>query len=488
MALARDGIDHRILAPDAVSNFIIEKQVKKFNRRFIHPHAPHTVASVDTLLARADSLDAKWLREIDLAQTDEGHHCLADNKWGRALNMFPNAQQLAWTGTPMRPDRRSLRRGFDTEGKPLGGVYDVLVTGPSTGDLLGQRFLTPYRIFGPPPSIDMTGASVGASGDWSREEVRKRAHKSRVVGDLVDHYLKLAPGRIGIAFLVDVDQAKETAERFRAAGVRATWMSSRETDDRTRVRNLEALEAGELQIICNVDLLGEGVDVPRVEVILDGRPTASLVRYLQAFGRLLRLFEGKEYGIYIDAVGNVIRHGLPDAPRDWSLDVPERRARQENDEEALKMCVKCFEPMKRFMPKCPHCGHRPAPMPGGARRPEEVDGDLTEYSPALLAQLMEEAARVRGAAPRGGVLSYVERNWNERAVAHSGLDAAMAAWSGVQREWHGRDLSESYRLFWHRFGIDVATAGTLSKPQAIILSEKIWEDINKGKHPFGKAG
>jgi DNA repair protein RadD len=470
MALARDSVEHRILAPDNVVRFIIEKQISEFSRSFIHPGAAHTVASVDTLLARIDTLE-NWPRQVTLVQTDEGHHCLETNKWGRALTIFPNATGIGWTGTGMRPDRKSLRKGF-------GGVYDAIVIGPSTADLLRRGYLCPYRVYGPPPSILIDDMKVGSSGDVSPDALRDRAHKSTIVGDMVSHYLKLTPGKVGIAFLVDVAQAKETAERFNAAGVPAAWMSARETNDRTRVRTLDALRHGDLKVICNVDLLGEGVDVPRVEVVLDGRPTMSLVRYLQVFGRLLRLFPGKQHGVYLDLVGNVVRHGLPDAPRDWSLDVPERRKRAEHDEDAVVACPSCFQIYERFKPRCPHCGYKPEPA--GRTLPEMVDGDLTEYSPELMASLMKKAAEVVSPAPRGSVAAYIEQNWNERAVAQEELRRALGYWGGIQRD-AGRSDAEGFRLFWHRFGIDVMTAQTLGRPQAAALSAKIWEDINNGR-------
>jgi len=386
------------------------------------------------------------------------------NKWGRAFNIFPQALRIGWTGTGMRPDRKPLRSAFDS-----------LVVGPTTADLLALGALCPYRVYGPPSSIDVAGLAVGGSGDYSGAELRKRAHKSTVTGDMVQHYLKLTPGAVGIAFLVDVEQAKETAERFNAAGVPAAWMSSRETDDRTRVRTMEALRNGAIKLICNVDLLGEGVDVPRVEVVLDGRPTMSLVRYLQVFGRLLRTYPGKREGVFIDLVGNVVRHGLPDTPRTWSLDVPEKRKRTENDETALKACPQCFQVFERFRACCPHCGFKPTPA--GRSRPEEVDGDLTEFSEELLARLRGQAAEIMGPCPPG-VAPYVVQNWNARAVTQQQLRDAMATWQGVQETQHGHDMATGYRLFYHRFGIDAATAQTLGRKQAADLYERVWENIN----------
>lgn len=473
MALAGDGIEHRVLAAPEVTRFLIEKQTTEFGRSFVYSGAQHTVASVDMLLARAEDL-AKWCRTVDFVQTDEAHHVVGAmtgidaNKWGKARRLFGNARFLGWTATAMRPDRKPLRSSFER-----------LVIGPSTRELLELGFLTPYQIFGPPPSIDMAGALVGESGDFSNAELKRRAARSTITGDMLTHYQKLAPGRVGIGFCVSVEQAKEAAERFNGAGIRSEWMSSKETDDRKRVRTMEALQRGDIKLIFNVDLLGEGVDVPRVEVVLDGRPTMSLVRYLQVFGRLLRLFPGKEFGIYIDMVGNVMRHGFPDRGHVWSLDEPERRKRQANDEDEITACTKCFKHYEAYRSKCPHCGHKPAPKPRGPNAgPEAVDGDLTEYSDEMLKRLLGQAAHIMEAAPRGKVPAYVERNWNERATAQTQLRDGMDWWMSWQTQKCGLDESSAYRLFWRRFKVDFATAQTLGGAQVTDLHERIWKDIN----------
>jgi len=469
MALGRDGVYHHLIAPEKVMRYIIERQWKNLGHNFINHQADCKLISVDTLLARQDTLK-NWPDQVKLAQIDEGHHCLADNKWGRALNLFKNAVRIGWTATPIRSDRRSLHAAE-------GGVYDAMVLGPTPRELLASGYLSPYRVFGPPPSIVTRDVGVTATGDFSPAGLREAAHKSTICGDMVSHYLRLIPGDISIAFLVDVEQAKETAARFTAEGVPAVWMSSKETDDRTRVGNLEALARGDIKVICNVDLLGEGVDVPRVEAVLDGRPTKSLGRYMQVFGRLLRTFPGKVRGTYLDLVGNVVEHGLPDADREWSLEGKKPQVRTEHDEFALKACVSCFEVFPRFKPACPHCGHRPTPA--GRDRPEQVDGDLTEYSPELVARLRGEADRImRAAPPSGAVPAKVIENWNARAVTQGGLREALAAWGGVQARL-GRDEAESYRLFWHRFGVDVMTARTLGAPEARELMDKLWCNINE---------
>ena len=54
-------------------------------------------------------------------------------------------------------------------------------------------------------------------------------------------------------------------------------------------------ESDDLQIICSVDVFGEGVDIPSVSHVLFLRPTQSFTVFLQQLGRGLRIVPEKEY-------------------------------------------------------------------------------------------------------------------------------------------------------------------------------------------------
>lgn len=75
---------------------------------------------------------------------------------------------------------------------------------------------------------------------------------------------------------------------------------------------LRRFKARELTVLVNVDLFGEGFDLPATEVVSMARPTMSYALYVQQFSLALRLMDGKTEAIIIDHVGNVRRHGLPD--------------------------------------------------------------------------------------------------------------------------------------------------------------------------------
>lgn len=472
MALARAGVYHRIIAPQSTIRFIIDRHVTKFRASYYHPNAPVAVAGVDTLIRRTDQLE-RFLKQCYQWQTDEAHHLQTNNKWGQAVATMPNAYGVGWTATPVRPNGQQLGRG---NGKH--GLFDGLVIGATMRELIDAGYLCDYKIYGPPSDIDVSNITLSlATGDFNATQLRDAAHKSHITGDIVQHYLRLAAGKRGVTFAVDVALAHEHAEAFRAAGVPADVLHAK-TSDADRARITDAFERGELLQIVNVDVLGEGYDCPAIEVVQFARPTQSYGLFVQQFGRGLRPLQGKSHGFIIDHVGNVMRHGLPDAARTWSLYADDRRGRR-MDDLPVRTCLNldCLRVFEGYSRTCPHCGYAPPREP--ASRPEFVEGDLAEFSPALLASLRGEAERL--VAPVGrvpvsagpGAVIATKRRHEARATAQLELRDAIALWAGVRRDVYGDPDSDSYRRFWRTFGVDVLTAQTLNEAKATELTERI---------------
>lgn len=470
MSLARAGVYHRIIAPQSTVNFIIERQVDRLRKNFTHPNAPLAVAGVDTLVRRTDQL-ARFLKQCNRWQTDEGHHIQKDNKWGAAVQALPNAFGVGWTATPVRPNGQSLSR-LRT------GIYDSLVIGPTMRALINQGYLCDYKIYGPPSDIDLSNVLISsATGDFNTKQLRDAAHKSHITGDVVGHYLRLAKGKRGVTFAVDVEMAEEHAAAFREAGVPAAVLHAK-TPDRDRVKFMDDFEAGRLLQIVNVDVLGEGYDCPAIECVSFARPTQSYGLYVQQFGRGLRPLPGKKWGTIIDHVGNVTRHGLPDAPRAWDLDGIGRNTRPVDDL-PIRTCfnLDCLMVFEGYGRTCPYCGSCPERQT--ASRPDVVEGDLQEFSPDLLARLRGEADRIVNRAHQvpvhlGKGIAATVRDakavWRDTQLE---LRDAIAWWAGVRRDIYGEDDSTGYRRFWRTFGVDVATAQTLKADKAAELLEKV---------------
>lgn len=481
LMLARYGIRHNVIAAEATRRAIAAAHIAEFGVCYYTPSARCAVASVDTLI-RADNLEA-WAAQVTLWITDEGHHLVLDNKWHRAISLFthPACHGLQPTATPERADGKGL-------GRPsLGGsgVADAMVLGPSMRWLIDNGHLTPYRIICVKSDLQMLEEKVGASGDWSPEQLKRAAKKSRIVGDVVREYLRWAPGKRHITFAPDTDTAGAMTTAYRQAGVRAECLTGK-THDHMRRDILRRFERGELDEIVAVDIISEGFDLPAIEACSFARPSQSLGVVWQQFGRTLRTLPGKTEALIIDHVGNVLNPaiGLPDRPRTWSL-ANRDRASKKNDSIPMRVCVECFEPYERIYRECPHCGHYPEPEGRGS--PAQVDGEMAEMSPELLAALQgrideathsiddERARLVAARSPHVGVMSGVKHH-AERLETLNALRHAMALWGGRQRA-AGLTDGQMQRLFFHRFGIDVMSAQALKRADAQALLDRI---VNAG--------
>jgi DNA repair protein RadD len=268
------------------------------------PEALVQVASVQSLVRRADTLV-----DVDLVIIDEAHHGRA-KLWHCLVERYPKARLLGATATPARLDGRGL-------GVEDGGLFDVLVTGPSTRDLIFHGYLSPTRCFVPRRRLELAGVRSRA-GDYVTSDLVLRVDRPEIAGDAVEQYALHADHLPCIAYCCNVAHAKSVAAAFRTAGYRAECVHG-DLKVRDRDRLIAGLGTGEIELLTSGDLISEGLDVPNVGAVILLRPTKSLTLYLQQVGRGMRPAPGKDALVVLDHVGNVIEHGLPDQERKWSL-------------------------------------------------------------------------------------------------------------------------------------------------------------------------
>lgn len=481
LALARNAIRHRIIGPRSVVKSCVEIHIRETGTSFFDPSAPCGVAGVDTLIRRAeDPAVVQWLKNVTLWVQDEAHHVQQANKWGKAVELIPRSKGLGVTATPIRADGCGLSRETD-------GLFDAMVLGPTMRELINAGYLTEYRILAPPSDIELAQVKLSnTTGDFNANQLRDAVRTSSITGDIVGHYLKHAPGLLGITFATDVETATTIAEGFNAAGVPAEVVSAK-TPAAERAEILDRFKRRELLNLVNVDLFGEGFDLPAIEVVSMGRPTQSFSLFVQQFGRALRLMEGKSRALIIDHVGNVLRHGLPDAARVWTMDRAEKRGASTKVDDSIPVtsCLECLAVYERIYKSCPECGH--TNEPAARTGPQHVDGDLAELDAETLAAMRGDVEKVdrtdeevqadaaRRRVPHIGQMAEVNRHRATRS-SQEALRACIDWWAGVRRH-EGRTLSESYRLFWFRFGIDVLTAQTLKSKDADALAARICTDL-----------
>ncbi len=290
------------------------------------------VGMVQTITRSLDKIP-----EPSLVITDENHHCLAAS-YRRIYERFPKAYCVGVTATPVR-----------LNGGGLGDVNDKLIVGVSAKWLIKNHYLAPYDYYAPQVA-DLSGIR-SRGGDYSAEDAAAALDRPKVYGDVVKYYKQLSGGK-AICYCSTIDHSRATCKAFNDAGITSYHIDGK-TPQSERERAIQAFRNGDIKILCNVDLISEGFDVPDCECAILLRPTKSLTLFIQQSMRCMRYQPGKK-AVIIDHVGNVHRHGLPDTDREWTLDPKPQRSKVNTV--SVRQCTHCFfthEPS----PICPNCGY-----------------------------------------------------------------------------------------------------------------------------------
>jgi DNA repair protein RadD len=459
MHIAGRGIAHRVIAPKAIVAQVVAEHRANFNgKSFVNPDSICAVGAVDTCNARADELK-EWGKQVERWKLDEAHHALRVNKWGRWSELFPNALGEGYTASPKRADGMGLGRHHD-------GIFDHMVLGPDMRQLIDMGALCDYQIVCPTSDFEVDEKDFDKNGDLAPAKGRLASQRNKIVGNVVTEYIKWAYGKRTIVFATDVKTAGEIATEFNELGITAVALDG--TSDATYRREMiRRFRLGQITVLINVDLFDEGFDVPAVECVIMARPTGSLAKYLQMFGRALRVMVGKLFGLIIDMVSNWKRHGLPDKPHDWSLDRRDKKAKSEPDPDDIPLtaCRSCSRPYERFHFACPYCGATP-PLPDpGSRTLKQVDGDLMLLDHARLAEMRAatvlespaSAAMRAGMAAGAAAGAGMANRQMEKHQAQQRLKDAFALFAGFER-FKGRDDRETHKRIYITLGMTMLDA------------------------------
>lgn len=469
LSLARFGVEHQLVAAESAVREIKVAHYRAFGRSFVSHNSPTMVGSVQTIVRRYETVDGTLKRIADstgkparfLIIMDEAHHVVADTQWGDVMSRYPDALGLKVTATPQRLDGKGL-------GKGVGGFADTIILAPTMAWLIEQGFLSPYRAFTTSNPVDLAGIRT-RMGDFAKDELAERVDRPSIIGDAVEHYKKVANGVRAVAYCVSIAHSQHTASAFTAAGIPAAHLDG-DTEPAERSRVIRDFADGKYLVLCNQALFTEGFDLASVaqkdvtiDCVIDLAPTQSLGLYMQKVGRALRPAPGK-VAIILDHAGNMMRHGLPDADREWTLEGKKKSSRKaDNDNEPDVMVRTCKECFAMFSPVdaikagrakaertgaeftnacCPACE---TDIHTQARKIEEKDGQLVELSKADM-EAMRQAQRKEELRKQGQAQTVDDlvalgrpRKQAERIVqAREEKAALQMACKDALRDWHQR--------------------------------------------------
>ena len=271
------------------------------------------IISKDSIGRNIDRLD-KWLegeKELYLV-VDEAHHSTAKT-YRKVINYVkdkvPNLKLIGLTATPFRTaeEEQGLLGKIYSDGVSNGQVVrgDIGITYQIGLKELINRQILSKPIFESYFTEEDYGDCLGLDS-WERiqyldnlpDDIANQMAESAARNKLIVETYKEKQDEYGqtIVFAVNVIHAIQLSALFNKAGIKSDFVVSDIRDGVTGVtvsredneRKLEAYRNGELQVLVNVNILTEGVDLPKTKTVFLARPTVSSILMTQMVGRALR--------------------------------------------------------------------------------------------------------------------------------------------------------------------------------------------------------
>jgi superfamily II DNA or RNA helicase len=303
--------------------------------------AGHTSNGADLTIASIQTLIRRTLPEKDAVFVDEAHHAVSAS-FKKVLSHYSNCYIFGLTATPYRLD-----------GKPLGDIYQDTIAAIGNQELVEQGYLVSARYFAAKETINTTDVRVTA-GDYNSKDLFGIANKKVLYKNVVENYVKFCPNRErAIAFNINKEHSRKTAQEFIERGISAMHLDT-DTPFARRIEILNMFRTGVYTVLCNVNILTEGFDLPSVHAIILNRATKSRCLYLQMIGRSLRPSEYKEHAICIDHANNILTHGF--AEDEFTFDIHRRKEKKKGDN-PIKTCPQCFAMVHASTRICENCGY-----------------------------------------------------------------------------------------------------------------------------------
>lgn len=326
------------------------------------------IASKETLGTRGLRLGRMKIPDADLVIIDEAHESMA-KEWIALLDHYQDSVVIGLTATPALGN-----------GKGLGTVWNGLESAVTTKQLVEEKWLVPCRVYAP-DKPDLRGVKLDKNGDYQKDSLAERMDKPKLTGNVLENWLKIAPGKKTVIFGCNIAHARHIQDEFVKAGFKFGHIDQTTPDDE-RERIFSAIESGEMTGFTNVSVARRGLDLPCLEVACVVRPTRSLVLWLQMIGRIRRPWPGKDDCTVIDHAGACDYHCMPDDEIQWDLNAKENvsdrleRSKADGKLEKKHTCPECHCVFTGK--RCPSCGYTLADKTPSENTIEHADGILVE--------------------------------------------------------------------------------------------------------------
>ena len=228
--------------------------------------------------------------EFDYIIYDEVHHIVA-NSGSKILEYFKPDFMLGLTATPERMDNQDVFSIFDNN-----VPFELRLR-----DAISNDLIVPFHYYG---IRDQFVDYKSKDKMYIANQIAKQVNVE-FIKDQIEKYRKPNEKLKCIAFCTNIQSSKLMAEELLEEGYQTVSLTGvNDTAMRMKAFNDLQDDTNPLEIICTVDILNEGVDIPQVNMVLFLRPTESQTIFIQQLGRGLRKYPGKEYVTVLDFIGN----------------------------------------------------------------------------------------------------------------------------------------------------------------------------------------
>lgn len=254
------------------------------------------VFAIVNTLSKEEFLNEKYFAKdyFDYIIVDEFHHAAAKS-YIKILDYFEPEFLLGLTATPERFDNKDVFVLCD-----YNVAYEIRLK-----EAINRGELVPFNYYGVHDETVNYDDIEFKNGKYNDKQLEEALSINKRAENILKHFLKHR-SKAALGFCSSKAHAEFMAKYFNENGVKSVSVYSGEQGEFTKERQvaIENIKNGNIEVIFSVDMFNEGLDVPKVDLVMFLRPTQSPTIFLQQLGRGLRVCKGKEKLIVIDFIGN----------------------------------------------------------------------------------------------------------------------------------------------------------------------------------------
>jgi len=238
------------------------------------------------------------INNANLIIIDEAHHTPASSIKSLLLDA-PNSMRLGLTATPLREDGRDLE---------ILGLLGKISYSIDYKELVQKNYLVPLEYIQFTPKISEKIANkiqlvkqFYADQPFAKEysALIRIFEQSPYTNKQIIEKIKELNKFPALMIVRRINVAEKLSQLFNENGIIADWVSSK-TNLEERMRKIEALKNGKLQMLISTSLADEGLDIPNLAMVVLLSQGKSRIKLIQRIGRVMRPAKNKEKGYVLD--------------------------------------------------------------------------------------------------------------------------------------------------------------------------------------------